>query len=219
MFAPSDAVFTAMLIAAGCFALLDWWAVVARHKHAEYVAKPGMTAACLLAAAFSKAPVDAQRSWWVLALFFCLLGDVFLMFDRWRDRSHFLYGLGSFFLGHVFFVVGFAVRGWNTSQVLISVLAVGIFGASLLLLLIRGAIAKGHQEMVVPLCLYVSVITLMMSGAIGAGPAIAIVGAALFMLSDSMIGITRFLKPFPGHDLAVIATYHLALIALVFGLR
>ena len=208
-----------LLCVAGAFALMDWFAVATRNRAAEYVAKPAMTTACLIAAAVSPAQASAQRGWWIAAFLFCLAGDVFLMFDRWRESSYFLFGLGSFFLGHVFFVVGFAARGWVTSRVVIAVIAVGIVGGSLLVLLARGAIAHGQRDMVVPLCAYVSVITLMMSGAIGAGPAIAIVGAALFMLSDSMIGISRFLKPFAGHDLAVIVTYHLALIGLVLALR
>lgn len=208
-----------LLCVAGVFALADWWAVASRHQAAEYVAKPAMTAACLLAAAVSPAQASAQRGWWIAAFAFCLAGDVFLMFDRWKEASYFVFGLGSFFLGHVFFVAGFAARGWDTSRVIVSAIAVGILGGALLIALARGAIARGQRDMVVPLCAYVSVITVMMSGAIGAGPVIAIVGAGLFMLSDSMIGISRFLKPFPGHDLAVIVTYHLALIGLVLALR
>jgi alkenylglycerophosphocholine/alkenylglycerophosphoethanolamine hydrolase len=53
----------------------------------------------------------------------------------------------------------------------------------------------------------------------GTGVVIAAVGAVCFMISDSMIGISRFIRPFPGHDLAIIVTYHLALIALVLSLR
>ncbi len=209
----------AALVIAGCFALMDWWAVANRHRNLEYLAKPGMTAACLVAAALSPAAVAAQRWWWIAAFFCCLLGDIFLMWDRWTNRSHFLPGLGSFLVGHILFVLGFAARGWSNERFVVAAVLAAIVGIPVLILLIRGAIAKGRPEMVVPLCAYVGVIIAMTSGAVGTGVVIAAVGAVCFMISDSMIGISRFIRPFPGHDLAIIVTYHLALIALVLSLR
>ena len=51
----------------------------------------------------------------------------------------------------------------------------------------------------------------MVATAVGAGGAAAIAGAALFFVSDALIGETRFVRPASWGPVAVIITYHLAL--------
>ena len=64
---------------------------------------------------------------------------------------------------------------------------------------------------------YMVVIGVMAGSAIAAGLPIAIAGALLFMLSDSMIAWNRFVAPFAGARLAIIVTYHVGQALLVYA--
>lgn len=54
--------------------------------------------------------------------------------------------------------------------------------------------------------------------AAGTGLRLAIVGAALFYVSDALIAWNRFVAPVRGGKVAIIVTYHLAQLALVASL-
>src|SRR3954463_14026993 len=94
----------ALLVLAGVFALVDWTGVLRHDLRLRYVGKPA-TLAALVAAAIALHPADGTvRVWMVVGLLFSLAGDVFLLLpdgEKW-----FIAGLGSFFAGHVAYVVG-----------------------------------------------------------------------------------------------------------------
>jgi YhhN family len=46
----------------------------------------------------------------------------------------------------------------------------------------------------------------------------AIVGAAFFVISDTFLGYDLFAKPFASARVAIMVTYHLALVGLTLGL-
>jgi len=71
--------------------------------------------------------------------------------------------------------------------------------------------------MVPAILLYVTVISAMVVSAIAGGTAIGMVGAVLFLTSDSLIAEQRFVAPRSWQPLAIIVTYHLALAGLVLG--
>lgn len=83
---------------------------------------------------------------------------------------------------------------------------------------LRALVRDERRSLVVPVLAYVAAIGAMVATAIGAGGGAAIAGAALFFVSDALIGETRFVHPRPWGPLAVIVTYHLALAGLVFSL-
>jgi len=65
---------------------------------------------------------------------------------------------------------------------------------------------------------YIAVIAAMAVSAIAGGNAWGIVGALLFVASDSLIAENRFVAPRSWAPLAIMVTYHLALAGLVIGL-
>ena len=93
------------LIVTGVFALGDWWSRVRDDKRLEYVCKPAtLTALIVVAVALDPASgASDRRAWFVAALVFSLLGDVFLMLPR----DAFVPGLAAFLVAHVCYVVGF----------------------------------------------------------------------------------------------------------------
>ena len=66
---------------------------------------------------------------------------------------------------------------------------------------------------------YMLVIGFMMGSAIASGMTSAVIGALLFMLSDSLIAWNRFVAPFASARLAIIVTYHVGQLLLVYALR
>ena len=58
---------------------------------------------------------DAVRTWFVAALVLCLIGDVFLMLPQ----DLFVFGLASFLLGHLAYIVGHARRRRRRARFLV----------------------------------------------------------------------------------------------------
>jgi alkenylglycerophosphocholine hydrolase len=82
---------------------------------------------------------------------------------------------------------------------------------------------SGQSKLIVPVVTYLGAISAMVIGAISSGNAVAAVGALLFMLSDSLIAESRFIKsPLVKNktltQLAIMVTYYLAQGAIVLSL-
>ena len=194
---------------AAVFAVADWVAVARGSKGLEYVAKPAATL-LLVGVALALVPDDeTQRSWFVVALVLSLAGDVFLMLPR--DR--FVAGLASFLLGHLAYVAGFGLgEAWPW------ILGVAVVAAAVGTPILRAVLAKGEKELVGPVVAYMTVISVMVACAIGTGDPLAIGGASLFMLSDSLIAWNRFVTPLAWAPVTIMVTYHLAQAGLVLSL-
>ncbi len=85
----------------------DWVAVARERKALEYLCKP-LTLGLLTASAVAFDPdQSAVRTWFVVALGLCLLGDIFLMLPQ----DVFVPGLAAFLLGHIAYVGGMFADG------------------------------------------------------------------------------------------------------------
>ncbi len=196
-------------------AVLDWVAVMAGSKAIEYVAKP-LTMVVLIAAVLQMNPTsDAARVCFVVALVFCLVGDVFLMLpdrDRW-----FVFGLGAFLVGHLAYIPGLVLLGVSGIWLLIGVVIVGAFVATIGLRIVDG-VRESEPKLVVPVMAYMVVISLMVASAFGTGRVVAIAGAGLFYSSDAMIAWNGFIKAHRLGPIAIIVTYHVGQILLALSL-
>jgi uncharacterized membrane protein YhhN len=201
---------------------LDWHAVSRGNRQPEYVLKP-LTMVVLIAAAVALGSDDPAfvRGFAVAALVLSLAGDVFLMLPK----DLFVAGLGSFLLAHGAYIAAFSANG--PSLPLAVVISVAVVAGFMYVRLFRGMLARGQQEMAVPVALYVIAISTMVVFAVAAAggndwstgrSAFAIAGALLFFSSDGMIGWSRFVGDFPGSRVAIMVTYHLAQACLVLGL-
>ncbi|HMG45759.1 MAG TPA: lysoplasmalogenase [Acidimicrobiales bacterium] len=195
-------------------AVVDWISVVDKDQQLEYLCKP-LTVVVLIGAALALDPEsDAMRTWFVAALVFSLAGDVFLML---KDRDLFVFGLGSFLMAHLAYVLGFLQDDLGVVQ-LVGGLVVAGAAVGLVGLRIVNAAQEKTPDLAVPVMAYMGVISLMLVVAVGTGDVVAVVGALLFYVSDALIGWTRFVRDFPWAPLAIIVTYHLAQVALVVSL-
>lgn len=205
---------TVSLIVAGVFAVGDWVSRVRADRRLEYLCKPA-TLVALIATAVTLAPVhDAggRRDWFVAALVLSLVGDVLLMLPT----DLFVAGLAAFLVGHLCYVIGFWARG--PGGVAVTIAAVAVVGVVTPIgHRILGALQE-HRELRVPVVLYMAVISVMLATALATGNALAGLGAALFVASDTMIAWNRFVRPFRGADLGIMVTYHLGQAGLVLSL-
>ena len=193
---------------------VDWMAVARGNSVLEYMAKPAATIAFLASAATLDVAHGASWAWLLAALVFCLLGDVFLMLPR----DAFVPGLASFAVAQIFFTVGF-LSGDAALAGLIAGLVVVVPVGALLARRYVGAIGRtGQGQLVVPVVAYMVVISAMAVASFADGNPVSIAGAAIFMLSDSLIAESRFVRARAWHPVGIMVTYHVALAGLVLGL-
>lgn len=144
-------------------------------------------------------------SWLQAGLLLGMLGDILLE----KPPDLFLFGLVSFLLGHICYVIGM----WrNEPQPRLARLApILLFGAIMLLLL-----WPGLRALRIPVVLYTAVIVLMGWRAwarVTEGPSLrpdawaAALGATLFLFSDGMLAYNRFVAPLPMAGYMIILTY------------
>lgn len=218
----TDASRVAFAVAA-VFAVLDWLAVAQRRKPLEYIAKPAVMAALIVAVMWfeitvvSITPVGVtegpRRSVFVAALAFSLLGDVFLMLPR--DR--FLLGVAAFFAAHLAYIVGLRMDESSATTLLIGVLAVAAFALTIGRRIVL-AVREKAPEFSTPVSAYVAVISVMVVSAIATRNVYAAAGAIVFMASDTLIAWNRFVQPLAWAPVTIMVTYHVGQAALVLSL-
>ena len=187
------------------------------------VFKPAALTIAIIFVAINAYQISARgiflyKSWGLLlaALLASLAGDVFLMLEGLC-----IPGLVSFLLAHLAYIAllrrgvrWFAHRG--------ALLATVAIGAAMYAWLWRGGLPA---DLRIPVAVYVLVIALMAAQALGraaelqtqASRTVAL-GACIFMLSDSVLAVDRFVQPVPLALLWVLATYYAAQFCIVHGM-
>ncbi len=198
---------------AGVVAAVNWWSQAVDSRVLEYVSKPTVTALLAAAAVALDPRSPAARPWFVAALVCSLAGDVFLMLPG----DHFVPGLAAFLLAHVLYVVGFIVGGLSGLAVLAGAGVVVVALVPLARVIVRGA-RRTDPAVVMPVIVYIVVISCMVVAAFGSWRAAAIIGALLFASSDSLIAWNRFVGATPAAAVAIMVTYHLGQLGLVLSL-
>lgn len=154
-----------------------------------------------------------MRPWFLAALFFSLVGDVFLLFDA----RGFLGGLAAFLVAHVLYVIGLSTvelhTAWLASGSVVAIAAGFLLGPTI----VRGA-RRRHRVLPAPVTLYLLALSTMLVVAFGTGNLLAAFGALAFLVSDAVLGWNAFVRPVPRARLVIMTTYHLAQVALVASL-
>ncbi|MGE0637072.1 MAG: lysoplasmalogenase [Bacteroidia bacterium] len=189
----------------------------------RYIVKP--TLMIVLAFYFyqeSKPDISSFAKKILAALVFSWGGDVFLMFP-----GFFLPGLISFLIAHVFYILAFfeninsAKEKRPLSNTLLFILPFLVSTGGLFRILFPSL-----GEMMVPVAVYTSVITVMgISAALRFGSVSkqsfvsVLSGAVIFMLSDSTIALNKFLYngELPYARVVIMVTYLLAQYLIVKG--
>lgn len=156
----------------------------------------------------------------ILALVFSWIGDITLQLTQFREEF-FLVGLGSFLVAQLIYMVGFfSTPGPNIlRRKAYLVLPAVIYGVLILWLL-----WDGLGDMLLPVTVYCIVILAMMTAAINRKDKVnahsfqmVLLGAILFVLSDSLIAINKFTQPFELARIAIMGSYITAQYLIALG--
>lgn len=201
---------------AGVAAVANWWSRIDDHRRVELISKPVTTIAIgvlALLVADDSVPTGALVAA-VIGFVLCLAGDVALL----PAVDRFVVGLASFLAGHLAFVVMFAILGldrwWLGLVALAAAAAVAAFVGRPIL---AGARAK-DPGLLRPVQAYLTIISSMAVVGSATGVPAAIVGSALFVLSDSILGWRQFVAEHRWMPVAIMVTYHGALLGLALTL-
>lgn len=153
-------------------------------------------------------PLSSFHKKMILALFFSWLGDIFLIFGTDEKPLFFLLGLVSFLIAHVMYVTVFIqVEEKNVKTSLSSKFVFLVPLAAYMIVLLYQLIPalsadEKKQEMLMPVLIYSTVISAMVVAAVNRKGRVSVdsfqwtlVGALLFMFSDSIIAINKFKEP------------------------
>lgn len=145
-----------------------------------------------------------------LGLFFSWIGDVLLLFTD-RNSLFFISGLVAFLIAHLVYILLFQkqvkIVKSNQHIRILPLILVYLFGMILLLW-------QSLAEMKVPVIIYAAVISAMLLMSVKGyfewkKPAnlIILVGAILFVISDSILAINKFYAPIPLSSFLIMSTY------------
>lgn len=144
------------------------------------------------------APVTPYRRWISIGLGFSVLGDILLAVPT----DLFVFGLAAFLCAHLAYLRAYC--GKTLRPALPALLLSAITGITLFGVLAR----HGLGPLLLPVSVYALAISAMLWRALACG-GVAALGACLFVFSDSLIGIDRFVSPFAAAPYLIILAYWL----------
>jgi uncharacterized membrane protein YhhN len=199
------------LIATAAAAMTNWYSRWKKADRLELFSKPLTTVGAMAIAALAGGEGSATIVA-VIALALCLIGDVALLpiVDR------FVIGLAAFLLGHIGFIVMFVLLGldrWRLAGVAVAGCALLLGTAAVPIL--RGAAVKGFG---LPVRFYFAVISSMFVVGWATGNWLIMIGATAFIVSDSILGWGEFVTERTWMHLAIMMTYHVAIVSLALSL-
>lgn len=154
------------------------------------------------------APSGVYRRWLSLGLLCSLAGDILL---DWPGDL-FVFGLGAFLLAHLAYLRAY-LSDCKQPAWLALLLAVATGGTMFAILA-----SANLDPLLIPVACYALAISAMLWRALArlgqpelpsTSTRLAAAGAVLFALSDSLIGINRFVEPFDAAPLAIMLSYWL----------
>ena len=198
----------------GVAALVDWYVVARDDRRHETWAKPLVLVSLVVAALVLGAADTGPGRWLLVALAFGLLGDVALLSD---SLPRFKAGVWAFLVGHLAYLVCFATLGlprpaWSWAG--LAVLALALFAT-------RRVVPATHRldgaALSVPVGVYSLVIAAMLVCAWLTGEPLVALGATVFVTSDAILSVDRFVRRLPHAKLALIVTYQVGQALIVAG--
>ena len=157
-------------------------------------------------------------------LIFSWVGDVLLMFESPEQPLFFMGGLGAFLTTHVLYILAFKAVVTDSSKSIFKTRLVAIFPFIVIGGVFYYALFPGLGELKIPVLVYTGVIITMVIFALNrigqvnaASFRLVYYGAIIFMISDLLLAINKFLMPFDHAGVYIMGTYILAQALIVAG--
>ncbi|WP_158679656.1 MULTISPECIES: lysoplasmalogenase [unclassified Pseudoalteromonas] len=144
----------------------------------------------------------------LFALSFSALGDVLLALDT---GQLFIGGLAAFFISHTFYIISMLpIKNWRLDVVLLYLF---------LAIIVFCLFYPNLNDMLIPVIVYMLVLSIMASltWMTGKSNGFLVLGGAMFVISDSILGLNRFYLEIMHADIAIMGSYYLAQFCLVKG--
>ena len=195
--------------------------ILLKNQLAEYVSKPMIVV--LLTFYFISGTSQTNsvlKKWIITALLFSWIGDVLLLFQP-KGSIFFLFGLSAFLLAHIFYIVFFhRIRVKENIRSNPWLLAIVVIYYVTLIIFLSPYLA----DMRLPVRIYGIVISFMFLLAMHmlfvknkTAGRLMMIGALLFVISDSILAINKFYQSFEIAGVAIMLTYGLAQLFIVEG--
>ncbi len=158
----------------------------------------------------------------ITALLFSFMGDVILLYQE-LDPLFFMLGLFFFLLTHIFYIVYFLHLNKSGSSPVKKhpylIILIAVYAISLLYFLMPGL-----GDLKIPVTIYAFIISAMVFFSFYVPYRISkitrrlfITGAISFVVSDSLLALNKFYKPFPFASALIMLTYCLAQYLIIKG--
>ena len=145
-----------------------------------------------------------------IGLVVCAIGDYTI--QQW-----FIIGLSFFLIGHIFYISAFITA--NEQKPPKSLLAGLVFFGAVMAVIIAGGLFKdGDTVMALAVIAYISVILTMGWTAWRTKSMYAMIGAFLFIISDSVLALNKFTIDIPYSGIWIMSTYYGAQILLALSI-
>jgi uncharacterized membrane protein YhhN len=154
-----------------------------------------------------------------LGLLFGLAGDIFLLFD-----DYFIAGLVSFLIGHILYMMAFYLDYKVNKTIHRLYTKNAVLGFAFFTVLFCGALWSSLGDMKIPVIIYALAISFMGITAFSRFGRVNVLsykliamGAMLFVLSDAVLAVNKFMHSFPFSGIVIMATYMAAQYLITFG--
>ncbi len=151
----------------------------------------------------------AYKTLVIIALIFCAFGDYTL---QW-----FIIGLSCFLVGHIFYIRAFLSSSEKITPLWMKLLLL-IYGGSMMIWISITLYNSNQSILSILVCAYIIVILTMGLTSFKTGSIYASIGAILFIISDSILAINKFISPIEYSHQLIMLTYYAAQIFIALSI-
>lgn len=135
----------------------------------------------------------------IVGLLFCISGDYLL---QW-----FVIGLFTFLCGHIFYIISFRkqIKAYSPDAFRIIII---IYAIIMMAIMTVALINKQEYVLIAPVIIYTTIIALMAFTAWKTKNRWLIIGSILFLVSDSILALNKFVIDVPFSSALIMVTYY-----------
>ncbi|WP_066219282.1 lysoplasmalogenase [Formosa haliotis] len=187
----------------------------------HYITKPALLISLLLFFISTNQRLSTStKRLTILALSFSLLGDILLMFTN-NSQMFFTLGLVAFLFAHLMYILIF-IKDRRSFKKGVFFLTICLLYALLFIHFLQPHLGS----LLTPVIIYIIAILSMVTTAFlrhkknnPQAYYFILTGAILFMISDSILAINKFIAPIPFESIGIMLPYGLAQLLLVLGIK
>lgn len=164
------------------------------------------------------------KKWLLAALLFSWIGDCILMFAD-KGEQYFIFGLVAFLIAHILFIILFTKQKSAHISFKKSLFWLGCLCAVLYLAGMLWFLIPVLGDLTFPVTVYALIITIMLKMAMkgsfdwyGDSKYEVLLGAAFFVISDSILAINKFHSPIESASYSIMITYLIAQFCITDGI-